>query len=191
LILSLLGTLGGGGATAAPEWQRIRSANFLFSASLPGQPEIKRHHSSSFVGNTRSTMVESRLRDTYVAVVVTRLPRAAAWLAPRQFLFRQARRRLIEANDFLDRGVASTTRSNIVGQLFHFATRTGGTEPPRRGRAELYVMRGHLILAIGSQSAGSSTALVDRFFASLDLNVEDCRHQESAGRCKVDLVLAE
>jgi hypothetical protein len=124
-------------------------------------------------------------------VSVTEIPRAAAWLAPLRVLFGKARSTLLESADGIEASFRETRRGDIEGRELLFIANPPD-ERPRNAKAEFFVIQNQLVVIVASHPLDSSGYAMERFFAGLDLDRNDCQSSadaESTETCHIDFPL--
>jgi len=178
-------------AASETAWQRVAPRDFVFTALMPAVPTLETIEHSSFLGTTRTKEYSTDSGSTRFSVSVTEIPRTAAWLAPLSLLFTKARASLLEAAHGIEGSFRETQRSGIEGRELLF-TANPPDERPRHAKAELFVIQNQLVVVVASHPVDSSGSAMERFFASFDLDRNECRTSagaEAASACRIDMPL--
>jgi len=184
MILLLLGALAH--PAAGSQWRRIAISDFLLAVDFPVLPEIETTHSTSAVGDATSMIVAAKYKAHRISTTVTKLPRAARWLATDSMLRSMARSRFLAAGGFRERATKSAEHSGFRGETMEYEYQEEGKL--RQGRVDFFIVRGHLVMPNISYEPTSDAEVRDRFFASLALNPEQCRKRAAAAtECRADL----
>ena len=186
--------LSSGAFAAGDSWRKVAPHDFVFSVQLPGKITTTQSTQPTFVGTARTIIHRATRGETSFAVSRTELPKRASWLVPKALLLRRARDNFLKETNGIERSFAPIERNGIAGKKLRYE------EGSRFGSAELYMVGGQLITIASSHPKSVADHDYQRFFSSLEMNVEHCRPSPKAragrtmdededSKCKVDTVL--